>query len=287
VNRTWIALVLMMLWAVPGAAQNPGDPDEEGCTDSKLLTRMPGCQLYACSTKDFDEAELVVGPPDKDSSISPVQRVEGAVEFLHYVCPAKYSSLQIARNAENALKKAGFAVVFSGKADDGYPVVTMRKGPQWVQVRLDAFNEYSAYRQTAVLLTDMEQALQADASAMAAEVQKSGSVAVYGITFDTGSATLQAGSEQVLAEVAKLMKERPDWRFEVQGHTDNVGQKAANMTLSEQRARAVVAWLTQNGIEGSRLVAKGYGDTQPVADNATEEGRARNRRVELKKLDGR
>ena len=131
----------------------------------------------------------------------------------------------------------------------------------------------------------MTQEMQADASSMAADVVKSGSVAVYGINFDTGKATLQAGSDQVLGEIVKLLKEHDDWRFEVQGHTDNVGAKGANLTLSDQRARAVVTWLTQNGVSPPRLVAKGYGDTKPVADNASDEGRAKNRRVELKKLN--
>ena len=128
------------------------------------------------------------------------------------------------------------------------------------------------------------QSIAADASAMEAEINKTGSVVLYGINFDTGKATLQAGSEAMLAEVVKLLKERTDWRFEIQGHTDNVGQKAVNLTLSEQRAKTVVDWLTTNGIAASRLVAKGYGDSNPVADNTSDEGRAKNRRVELKKL---
>jgi outer membrane protein OmpA-like peptidoglycan-associated protein len=120
---------------------------------------------------------------------------------------------------------------------------------------------------------------------MAAAINASGSVALYGINFDTGKATFQPGSEQVLGEIVKLLNENPDWKFEVQGHTDNVGQKAANLALSEQRAAAVVNWLKMYGIDGSRLVAKGYGDTMAVADNASDEGRAKNRRVELKKIN--
>jgi OOP family OmpA-OmpF porin len=70
-------------------------------------------------------------------------------------------------------------------------------------------------------------------------------------------------------------------KLEVQGHTDNVGTDASNQTLSEARAKTVVTWLTQNGVAALRLTAEGYGKTKPVADNGSDEGRAKNRRVEI------
>ncbi|HUP90883.1 MAG TPA: OmpA family protein, partial [Solimonas sp.] len=84
-------------------------------------------------------------------------------------------------------------------------------------------------------------------------------------------------------EVAKMLKSAPDLKLEVGGHTDNVGQPAANQKLSEARAQAVQAALVAQGIAAARLSAKGYGDTRPVADNRSEDGRAKNRRVELTK----
>jgi OOP family OmpA-OmpF porin len=125
----------------------------------------------------------------------------------------------------------------------------------------------------------------ADAVAMEAEVHRTGSVVLYGITFDAGTAGVQPGSERTLREIITLLKARTDWRFEVQGHTDTAGPAAAHLTLSQQRAEAVVEWLTKHGVEPSRLVSKGYGHTVPLADNTSDEGRARNRRVELKKLN--
>jgi outer membrane protein OmpA-like peptidoglycan-associated protein len=109
-------------------------------------------------------------------------------------------------------------------------------------------------------------------------------VAVYGITFDTGSATIKAGSDSVLGEIVSLLGKNPTWKMRVEGHTDDVGGKAANQKLSEQRAAAVVAWLTSHGIAPPRLASQGLGDSKPVADNKTEAGRAKNRRVELVKL---
>jgi len=82
----------------------------------------------------------------------------------------------------------------------------------------------------------------------------------------------------------KLLQQNADLKLRVEGHTDSQGNGAANQALSEKRAQAVVAWLTGKGISASRLTAKGFGATKPVADNSTDDGRAKNRRVELVKM---
>ena len=106
-------------------------------------------------------------------------------------------------------------------------------------------------------------------------------VAVYGVLFDFNKSTLQPASDPVLQQILDLLKKTPALKIEVQGHTDNVGGDAYNQTLSAARARAIVTWLTQHGIAAARLTAKGFGKTRPIADNATDAGRAKNRRVEI------
>lgn len=106
-----------------------------------------------------------------------------------------------------------------------------------------------------------------------------------GVTFNSGSATLTAAAQAVLDNMATLLNGAPDVNVEVQGHTDNTGSVAVNTRLSGQRAEAVRAYLESKGVAGSRLTAKGYGPTTPVADNATAAGRAQNRRVELKRTN--
>lgn len=264
-----------------GAAFSQGapEPDAEGCKDSALMTRMPGCRIEECSGKEFDSAELQVGSGELTKSL------EGQTEIITYVCPLKLSTLQIVRNAENALRKAGFTIVYSGKGSNGQPLVTAQKGGQWMEmVGITGWPDNSAYTQTAVKLKEMAQELAANADAMAEEINKSGHVAVYGINFDTGKATLKPDSEKVLGEILTLLKKNSAWKLRVEGHTDNVGSKASNQTLSEQRAASVVAWLVKNGIAKARLTAQGFGDSKPVADNKSDEGRAKNRRVELAKL---
>jgi outer membrane protein OmpA-like peptidoglycan-associated protein len=185
-------------------------------------------------------------------------------------------------DAETALRQAGFQFVFSGNDAWNNLAVTARKGAQWIFVRLNPSNVQ--YTVTAVLVKQIAQEMTANAEALAAEIEKSGRVAVYGINFDTAKATIRPDSEPVLNELVKLMTAHADWRFRIEGHTDSTGSKAANQTLSAQRAASVAAWLAGHGIDKSRLLSQGFGDSRPVADNATDEGRAKNRRVELVKM---
>jgi len=98
-----------------------------------------------------------------------------------------------------------------------------------------------------------------------------------------GKATVKPESMTEIMRFVALMKENPDLKFSVEGHTDNTGSAAANQTLSEARSQAVVEKLMENGIARDRLTAAGKGQSAPVADNATDEGRAQNRRVEFVK----
>lgn len=106
-----------------------------------------------------------------------------------------------------------------------------------------------------------------------------------GLNFDFGKATIQEGSEAVLDELVKYLNRRENERIEIGGHTDNIGSAAANLKLSQERANTVVKYLIAKGIAQERLVAKGYGLSQPIETNKTEEGRAANRRTEVKILE--
>jgi outer membrane protein OmpA-like peptidoglycan-associated protein len=112
-------------------------------------------------------------------------------------------------------------------------------------------------------------------------ISETGSAAIYGIHFDTNSARLRADSAPALDAVLELLKRQTGSRWIVSGHTDDQGTAELNQRLSQARAASVVAWLSAHGIAAGRLVAKGYGASRPVADNATENGRALNRRVEI------
>jgi outer membrane protein OmpA-like peptidoglycan-associated protein len=103
--------------------------------------------------------------------------------------------------------------------------------------------------------------------------------------FNTGKATLMPESYAVIDELVKYLQRKSDEKVEIGGHTDNVGRPEANMKLSLERANSVRDYVISRGIDPERLTAKGYGSTKPVADNKTEEGRATNRRTEVKILE--
>ena len=111
-----------------------------------------------------------------------------------------------------------------------------------------------------------------------------GKFITYGITFDVGKSTIKPESMGEINRIVKLMTENPDLKFSVEGHTDSTGSAAGNQTLSEARSQAIVAKLVEMGISADRLTAVGKGQTSPIADNATDEGRAKNRRVEFVKI---
>ena len=138
----------------------------------------------------------------------------------------------------------------------------------------------------AVEIEDFNQSLKIDPDKLLAELQKNGEVKLEGIYFDTGKDTLKEQSKPTLLTTAALMKKYPSLILEIQGHTDSVGSDDANLMLSTNRAKSVKNALVDLGIEAKRLKAKGYGEKTPIATNDTEEGRAHNRRVVLKKLSG-
>ncbi|MBO6083120.1 MAG: OmpA family protein, partial [Bacteroidales bacterium] len=108
-----------------------------------------------------------------------------------------------------------------------------------------------------------------------------GKIVTYAITFDTGKATIKPESTGEINRITKILQDDPSIKFEVQGHCDNTGSDAVNDPLSQSRAEAIVAALVGNGISADRLTAVGKGSHEPVADNGTDEGRAKNRRVEF------
>ena len=111
-----------------------------------------------------------------------------------------------------------------------------------------------------------------------------GKFITYGITFDVGKATIKPESMGEINRIVQLMTENPDLKFSVEGHTDSTGNPTSNQTLSEQRSQAIVAKLVELGIAQDRLTAVGKGQNSPIADNNTDEGRAKNRRVEFVKM---
>ena len=274
--RLLALVVVYSMIAVPARliAQEDAPQDAEGCKDSPIITRMPGSTIHSCENKEYEQVKMPVAK-NKDGEVTE-KTLEGEFHSWDYGTREGVSEIQVFRNFETALKQAGMKIVY----EDSPGTITANKGDTWYWLQ----NSGSYYYQTLLTVKSMQQEVMADASSIADELSKSGHIALYGIHFETAKATILPDSETVLAEVAKMLQQNRDVKVSIEGHTDNVGSAAANQTLSEKRAQAVVAWLSSHGIEGSRLQAKGWGASKPVDDNATEDGRAKNRRVELVKI---
>lgn len=283
--RLWALLALFM--ASVASAQD----DADGCKDHPLFNRLPGYYINDCQQSQFD----AVGLPTARSSDGEVkyESIEGAVTALHYnpreeQTPA--SALQVIRNYSNAVKAGGGQVIAefpdgAGCANwgsdwcaDRSATLKLNKGGRevWSFVMGNSSDMYLLIVERAAMKQDIA------VNELLDKINKDGFVALY-INFDTGKATIKPDSNKVLDDVAAALKSAPDMKLEVGGHTDNVGAPESNLKLSDDRAKAVVAALVARGIAASRLTAKGYGQTAPVADNRSEDGRAKNRRVELTK----
>jgi OOP family OmpA-OmpF porin len=121
------------------------------------------------------------------------------------------------------------------------------------------------------------------ASDMLEAINKTGSIALQ-INFETGKSAIKPESQTIVDQIAAMLLSEPALKVSIEGHTDNTGTALANKTLSENRAKSVVQALIAKGIDKARLSSKGWGQEKPVADNSTEEGKAKNRRVVIVKM---
>jgi len=253
--------------------------DLEGSKDPVLFNRMPGYHIYRYDDVEFDKYEFKV-------SDSKTQIVEGHHLFIMYDVNSNVqapSPLQIGRNYINAVKKIGGQLVYEYQ-DPGEDVVlkVIKSGMEiWAYVSANGSGTYGIHL---IEKHAMNQDIVADANSMASSIRESGKIALYGIYFDTGKSILKPESTPTLQEISKLLKADTNLKLYVVGHTDNTGSLEPNMKLSRDRAAAVVnALVTQYVVNATRLTACGDGPTAPVASNDNEEGRAKNRRVELVK----
>ncbi len=254
--------------------------DVAGSKDYAGITRMPGYFIYDYSELPFDSFTFTVKEAGKTKDV----KVEGHKYDFRFNLKdgaTMPSPLQILRNYQNAARTAGGQVLYEG--EDTTTLRIAKSGKEaWVVVNTSNIPSGMFITMTIIEKEGMKQDVTMDAAAMAQGLSDTGEVAIYGIYFDTGKSDLKPESEPALDEIAKLLKENPALKVFIVGHTDMVGDPASNVKLSQARAQAVVTALsTKNGVAGSRLVPFGAGPYAPVASNKSEDGRAKNRRVEL------
>jgi outer membrane protein OmpA-like peptidoglycan-associated protein len=274
--------LLVALAALAIASTAFGQSDAEGSQDFPGITRMPNTFLQAYNHLKFDAFKFPIATVHNQYQY---KSIEGEHYFIRYKIKdgaETTSPLQKIRNYENAAKAAGGQVVWDyiNGASGGEATLKLHKGSSEIWVYLNAYTR--EYELHIVVVQGMAQEVTVDAAAMASSIADSGSVAIYGINFDTASSVIKPESEPAIDEIAKLLTDNPTLKVYIVGHTDMVGDAASNVRLSQARAQSVISDLvSKHGIAAARLIAFGNGPYAPVASNKTDDGRAKNRRVEL------
>ena len=274
-NPTLLLATGLLLTFAPAYAQN----DRAGSQDYPGLTRMPDTFIDGYQHTKFDSYAF----PIKGGAGDAKQTVEGQMYDINYYCKrgvAPQSALQIVRNYQNAVTSKGGTILLDKPYGNGYQT-TLRFRKDAAEVWLSLNARTCSYELIVVEKQAMEQQVALDAQAMASSISNTGSVAIYGIYFDTAKSDLKPESQPAIDEIVKLLTNNAALRVGIVGHTDMVGEAAMNLKLSSARAQSVIAALVQRGIAAHRLVPFGAGPWAPVASNKTDEGRAKNRRVEL------
>lgn len=277
-KRILMLFLVMAAIFIAGSALAADPNDAAGTKDPPLFSRMAGFHIYRSEVIDFGRFEFPVGANKK-------QTMEGRhYKVLYYANPGikQPSGLQVVRNYANAARAIGGQQIYQFEDGGTEHVVlkVVRNGAEaWAFV---AAASNGMYNVDIIERQAMAQSVVANAAAMAGSIRETGKVAIYGIYFDTGKSLIKPASEPSLREIAKLLQSDARLRVYIVGHTDTVGAFDANIRLSRDRADAVVRALSgKYGISASRMVGAGVGPLSPAASNLTEDGRAKNRRVEL------
>jgi outer membrane protein OmpA-like peptidoglycan-associated protein len=272
----WVLFGVICLSLLTVSIARAKETDVEGSKDNPLFSRMPGFYIHQYEEKEFDSHPFVV----KNNRVN----VEG--HFYHTLYFLKSgvtepSGLQILRNYENAITKIGGTVLASNYDGGSYLKLEKNGKEIWAHVAATLGSEYHVYL---IEKEALAQKVVANAKVFSNDIQTTGHTSVYGIYFDSGKSEIKPPSEAALSEIAKLLKAQPSLKLYVVGHTDTVGNMDANLKLSLARAEAVVQTLVSKyGISAARLKGYGVSSLAPVASNDSEDGRAKNRRVELVK----
>jgi OmpA-OmpF porin, OOP family len=299
-----IFILFIAVFLSTGAMAAGPKADVRGSSDHPLLTRFPGAVIEKYRQAEYDEYVLPLGKATSKGEFTRSEAVAWKVTSLAYRNGPGRSVIEIFENYAQALASAGFEVLFrcvkpkecgrlgeymSVSWDDDSRYLAAKGGDPAAPTYVALFvNKWGASNDIGTHLRIIETRamktgqVTAGAATISQSLAAQGKFALYGLYFDTGKAVLRPESDAALAEVAQVLKGNPSLGLYVVGHTDSAGQVAANVELSDRRADAAVkALIDRYGITAARLTAKGVGPYAPVGTNRTEDGRAKNRRVEI------
>lgn len=246
---------------------------------------IAGDKAVAVEGRIFHDRFNLDGGARKYSDIEFRRNYENAIQALggRKINTSQYTyAVMDAAGGRDALEKTNYAGPMN--PDAPHDIYLIRQGGKewWIDVSTGAFPLHGY-----VVVLEREGMKQSlgflDAAAMKQAIDKDGRVALY-INFDVDKATLRPDAQPILAEIDKLLQADPALKLSIEGHTDNTGAPDHNQTLSAARARSVLGALVGLGVDPARLQSRGFGQDKPLADNTSEDGRAKNRRVELVKI---
>jgi len=282
-NKSKSIWVFGIFYLMASGAFSPAGAESE-FKDTPFFSGMPNYKITEATDQEFADYRFYNG---KNCTT-----VEGKKHYRAYTLKenAKQAGeLQISRNYSNSVKSMGGTILFDGQCSGadcaencGYRMMVGKviKGGSELWIEVVPFNEGNDYYLIVVAKEAMKQDV--TASDMLNALNRDGHIALY-INFDTGKSTIKSESKAIIEQIVQMLKANPEVKISVEGHTDSVGSPQSNMKLSDDRAKAVVTAIVAQGIDAPRLSSVGHGQDKPIADNKTEEGRAKNRRVELVK----
>lgn len=258
----------------------PGDA--AGCKDPAMFPdRIPGYAISKCSSGL--SSHVFISPGRQDT-------VMGKKSEWVFKAPSdsRAEPRYIATNYANALTRIGGKLLVdpsrSTLGDRVVAQVNVDGRDVWVSLASDSPVIQGKWETYKLVVVESDAAAQVvTAQKMLDALNKDGFITLY-INFDTAKWDIKPEARSTVEQIVSLLKGNPALKISIEGHTDNVGQAASNKTLSENRARSVKDAVAAAGIAANRLKSVGWGQERPVADNRTEEGRAKNRRVELVKF---
>lgn len=285
--------------------------DFEGSKDYALVSRFKGAIIEWYQHKDFDRYYILDLKGNKISNYE----INGQVTRIQYSTGKDHSVFEIASSYENALKNSGFKILlkldekncgvnlqehvynqeFNGlnalprgahKPDyhNNFCYLAAKKSVNSKDVYITVFItswEFPLITFDAIEVQNMQQNL-VTVKKLTESIDQNGHIAIYDIYFDSGKSEIKSESANALEQIAEYLKQQSDKQYLIVGHTDNTGNFEANLKLSLARANAVIEELTSKyGLNRTQLIPYGDGSTAPIASNTTDEGKAKNRRVEI------
>ena len=240
--------------------------DIEGSKDHPMFNRISGFHITEYNVEEFGTYTFYMDAEKEEI-------IEGTKTTIHYECDCEEAPLKIVRNFTNAIKNIG-GKSYEPYNNRGYMFIKQGNKETWAEVYASDYY----YDLTIVEKGEVEQEI--TANAILKELNETGKAILY-INFDSGKSTIKKESMPIVEQIIEMMKQAKDIKLSVEGHTDSDGSNESNLKLSEARAKAVVEAITKGGIDAARLSSAGFGEEKPIADNSTDEGKAKNRRVEL------